>query len=195
VLLTLALFAHPAWADDDDDDDDEDGISFGVTPWFHMGPSWTTWGGDAVKGTVRNGLTVELTGQALVVLPGQRFGVGAVAGYFGTGGRIPETDDEVSFTGFQVMPLVMISLVDQLSIHLKGGYLVGAVNDAETGAGAVRFGGGLTFVFLRMHAGDLALSADVTHTRVLAVEVGPLPQFAATSGQLGLSVAFDPSIL
>lgn len=200
VLALLTLFAQNARADDDDDDgggdDDGTSISFGVTPWFHLGPAWTTWGGDP-KDTVRRGFSVEATGQFLMVLPGQRLGVGLTAGYLGVGGKLTDgTGDEVNFTGVQVMPLVMIALLDRLSIHLKGGYVFGAANDTEVGAGAVRFGGGLTVVIVRMFSADLALSADVMHTRIVAVDEGtPMLNFASTSGQLGVSVAFNPGVL
>ncbi len=200
VLTLLTLFAQNARADDDDDDDDGDddgaSISFGVTPWFHLGTAWTTWGGDP-KDTVRRGLSVEVTGQFLMVLPGQRLGVGLAAGYLSVSGELTRgTGDVVSFAGAQVMPLLMLALLDRLSLHLKGGYVFGAANDTEVGAGAVRFGGGLTVVFVRMFSADLALSADVMHTRIVAVDKGtPMLNFASTSGQLGLSVAFNPGVL
>ncbi len=191
VALALLLFtAQSALADDDDED--RGGVSFGLTPWLHMGPSWVTSGQDTTPDTVRHGLTVEFTGQALLVLPGDAFGLGVAAGYFGTGGRLGESDDRVNFTGFQVLGLFMIGVLDRLSIHLKGGYLAGAMNDTEVPAGAVRFGGGLTVVFLRFAAGDFAASLDVTHTRVMAVDgAAPTVAFGATSAQLGFSFAFD----
>lgn len=167
-----------------------------MTPWFHLGTAWTTWGGDP-KDTVRRGLSVEVTGQFLMVLPGQRLGVGLAAGYLSVSGELTKgTGDVVSFAGAQVMPLLMLALLDRLSLHLKGGYVFGAANDTEVGAGAVRFGGGLTVVFVRMFSADLALSADVMHTRIVAVDKGtPMLNFASTSGQLGLSVAFNPGVL
>jgi hypothetical protein len=200
TLIILTLFAGVASADEDDDDDDGKGggpsVSFGVTPWFHMGPAWTTWAGDPA-GTVRRGVSIELTGQALMVLPGQRIGLGVAAGYLGVGGNLTDgTGEQVNLTGFQAMPLVMISLLSRLSIHLKGGYVFGAANDTEIGAGAVRFGGGLTVVILRIYSSDVALSADVMHTRIVTADPGtPVLGFASTSGQLGISVAFNPDII
>ena len=61
-------------------------------------------------------------------------------------------------------------------------------------AGALRFGGGLTAVIVRLHALDIALSADVTHVRVVA-SAGGVPAFASTSVQGGLSLAFDPGLV
>lgn len=194
VALALLLFAATtALADDDDEEGGRRGASFGLTPWVAMGPSWVTSGQDKTPDTVRHGTTVEFTGQALVVLPGDAFGIGVAAGYFGTGGRLGESDDRVNFTAFQVLGLFMIGLFERLSIHLKGGYLAGSMNDTEVPAGAVRFGGGLTVVFLRFAAGDFAASLDVTHTRVMSVDgAAPPVAFGATSGQLGFSFAFDP---
>jgi hypothetical protein len=198
VLAILTLFAGVASADEDDDDDDGDGpaVSFGITPWFHMGPAWTTWTGDPA-GTVRRGVSIELTGQGLIVLPGQRIGLGVAAGYLGVGGNLTDgTGAQVNLTGVQVMPLAMISLFSRLSIHLKGGYVFGSANNTEVGAGAVRFGGGLTVVILRIYSSDVALSADVMHTRIVTAEAGtPVLGFASTSGQLGISVAFNPDII
>lgn len=196
VLALLMFVAAPALADDDEEERRGGEWSFGLTPWLHMGPSWVTSGRDAAPDTVRQGVTVEFTGQALTVLPGELFGVGVVAGYFGTSGRLGESDDRVRFTGFQLLGLFMIGLLDRLSLHAKGGYVFGSVDSSEVGAGAVRFGGGLTVVFARFAAGDFAASVDVTHTRLMAVDEGTtLVPFGATSAQLGFSFTFDPGAL
>lgn len=190
--LLICLVAAPAFADDDDDDE-RASSEFGVTPWFHFGPVWSTFAGDPVKDTVRSGMGLEANLQALVVLPGKRVGLGVVGGYLGLGGRIGEDKDTFrDLTGFQVMPIVMVSLFEVLSLYAKGGYAGGWVNSAEPLFDAVRFGGGLVAVILRLHASDLALCLDVMHTRLVGAPEGTaLLETGFTSAMLGVSFTFD----
>ncbi len=79
---------------------------------------------------MRRGLSVEVTGQFLMVLPGQRLGVGLAAGDLGVRGKLTEgTGDEVSFSGAPVMPLLMLALLDRLSLHLTDGDAADVVRD------------------------------------------------------------------
>ena len=186
--LCLALCASGVARADDDDAD----FGFGLTPWFHMGPSWSVSGRDLPTADARTGVTIELNAQALFVFG--PVGVGVTAGYFGTGGRVGETDDRVELTGFQVMPLLMFAPFERFALHAKAGYVFGAMNGSEVPAGALRFGGGLTVVIIRFAGGDIALSAEVTHTRLMAVESGPLEAFHATGGTLGFTMSVDPGV-
>jgi hypothetical protein len=196
--LVVFLAVAPARAQSleaDHDYDDGDGWGFGVTPWLHLGPSWVSTTPNPAPDAVRHGMTFEATLQTLVTW--KRLGLGVVAGYFGSGGSLEGTDDRVKLAGLQVLPILMLNVVERLSIYGKAGYLfLGAINDVDVTVGAARAGGGLNFVLVRMAASDIAISLDVTHTWLTSAGEGaPRNTLDITSGQLGVSFTFDPAAL
>ncbi|MBE2249892.1 MAG: hypothetical protein IAE78_10105 [Myxococcus sp.] len=192
LLLALPAFAAkkngPAY-------DDGHGFGFGVTPWFHLGPSWVSTQENPTPEQVRHGLTVEATLQTLVTW--ERFGLGVVAGYFGSGGRLEGATAGVKLAGLQVLPLLMVNLVSRVSLYVKGGVLLlGAINDVDVPVSAARVGGGLNVIAARLSASDVAVSLDVTQTWLTGADPSaPLTKLDITSAQVGVSVTFDPVAL
>lgn len=191
AFFVLSLSASAAEREKPDYDDGS-GFGFGVTPWFHMGPSWVSTQENPTPEQVRHGLTVEATLQALLAYG--RVGVGVIAGYFGSGGRLEGATAGVKLAGLQLLPFVMVNVVERVSLYAKGGILLlGAVNDVDVPVSAARFGGGVNVVAARLPASDIAVSLDVTQTWLTAAQASaPLTTLSITSGQLGISVAFDP---
>lgn len=194
VLLAAALAAGSG--------DDED-WKFGLTPWFAVGHSWSAWPADGAM-PARRGLGVELNLNALAVTPTERFAVGLTSGFvvFGTlpvMGDSTGPPDGLSVYGLQVLPIVMLQLIDSLSLHARGGYVFSALTPPgsieEFGAGLVRFGGGVTIIPIQTHAANIGFQLEVMRTQQVAVSAGgPMGTFAATTVTLGAGISFNPDL-
>lgn len=175
---------------------------FGVTPWFHLGHSWGSWPNEAAM-PARRGLGVELNLNAVAVTPSDWLAFGVSSGLLTLGARPVMGDrngssDGLDFVGLQVLPFVMVQLIDVLSLHAKAGYVLVNLTvpgGTEVGAGAVRFGGGLTMIVFQNSAANLAVQVDVLHTLQVAVaDGGPMGTFRATTVSLGVGVGFNPNL-
>ncbi|MDP3503775.1 MAG: hypothetical protein Q8S33_25790 [Myxococcales bacterium] len=194
-VLAVAVLA--AGADDDED------WKFGFTPWFAVGHSWSAWPTDGAM-PARRGMGLELNVNALAVTPAERFAVGLTSGFvvFGTlpvMGDSTGPTDGLSVYGLQVLPTVMVQLIDSLSLHARGGYVFSALTPPgsieEFGAGLVRFGGGFTIIPIQTHAANIGFQLEVMRTQQVAVAAGGPPgTFTATTITLGAGISFNPEL-
>jgi hypothetical protein len=175
-------------------------VAFGFVPYVGFGRAWSSARTAPGKNPVDlDGAVFEPHVSFHCILPGEVLGVGVLGTYTSTRQHSDDKQSTVGLGGFAAEPVVMLGL-DAFFLQVHAGPSFMAVDNADgadtVSATALRLGGGLSWRFMGSSIGDMALSADLSHTEVSDVDFRTYKtDVGMTSLVFSLGFAFGPDAL